>query len=70
MKRDNSVVTYALCRNVGVSLNDQYIFATVYCLNGVSYGIAYVIIIMNGKTGCDMNVILADFKLRFIFQNF
>jgi hypothetical protein len=70
MKRENLIVKCALCSHVGISLNDQYIFATVYCLKVVRYGIFYVIITINGKAGCDMNVIVAYFKLRLLFQNF
>ena len=55
---------------VGISLNNQYIVATVYCINVISYGIAYIIITITGRTGCDMNVIVAYFKLRLLFQNF
>ena len=50
MKRDKSIVTYALCSYVGISLNAQYTFATVFCFNEVTYGITYVIITVNAKS--------------------
>jgi hypothetical protein len=69
-EKENSILKYAFCSHVDISLSDQQIFGAVYCLYVVSYGIAYIVITINAKSGCDTHFIVAYFELRLLFQNF
>jgi hypothetical protein len=58
----------AHCLLAGTRWN-EFIFATTYCFNVVSYGIAYVITTINCTSGCDRSLfqialVISEFLIR------
>jgi hypothetical protein len=45
-EKENSILKYALCSYVDISFSDQQVFGAVYCLNVVSYRIAYIRVVI------------------------